>query len=481
MAPPPRLFTRLAATACAALLVATGAALPTAAAAPHAPDPGELVFSPDDRAPGWASANGGTDGGAGAPAESVYVVDDRAGLLAALDNGGAPDQPKIIYVRGTIHGNRATDGRLLGEQDYAPGYDVDKYLSCFGADGWSDQRHPYCGDQRRLRQSGSNALKRQIEMSVPSNTTLVGLGPDAGFVQTTVMLHLAHDVVIRNLTIEAPLDHFSSWDPWDGEEGSWNARFDAVSSVTSTNVWLDHVTLTDGRFLDRDAPIGPNGKPMNRHDGLFDVKDGSDFITISNSHVLNHDKTMLFGSGDDNADTDAGKLRISVMGNFFEGTQQRSPRVRFGKVHVINNYFLGRVHDPESPLISSALGGPDYFLGLGYQSQVYSERNAFDYTGPGADATIALHLWNATRFHDEGSWFRQRPVDLEAIAAEQYQQRVAELVDAGEPLPDWATQGFTPGVDWEPPYEYRALTSAAAVKSHARRTTGAGELLVPAP
>lgn len=470
-------------SAAAAGLAATGllaaGLAPAALADPAAPlDP---VFSASDQAPGWASQNGGTDGGAGAGAEATSVVSDRQELLAALDNGGDRDGEKIIYVDGTIHGNQLPDGTLLGEQDYAPGYDVDKYLSCFGEQGWSDQTHPYCGEQRRLRTTGSNALKRQIEISIPSNTTIVGLGEDSGFDQTTIMFHLAHDVVVRNLSIEAPVDYFSSWDPWDGEQGAWNARFDAMSSVTSTNIWVDHVTISDGRFLDGDAPIGPNGRPMNRHDGLFDMKDGTDFVTLSDSYLHSHDKAMLLGSGDDNADTDEGRLRISLIGNRFDGTQQRSPRVRFGDVHVVNNFFSGRVHDPDSPMTSAAAGGHDYFIGLGYRSQVLSERNAFEYTGPGADATIAVSLHNAHRFQDDGSWFMSQDVDLEAIAADQYEDRVAEIVASGEELPDWAQSGFEPTVDWEVPYDYTPMTSPSAVKQHALTGTGAGTLTVPAP
>lgn len=462
------------------LALAVSGLAPVASAAP--PDPlSDGTFSTTSTAPGWASQNGGTDGGAGASPESTYVVSSRAELLTAFDNGGERTAPKIIYVDGTIHGNESPDGALLGPQDMAPGYDVQKYLSCFGDEGWSDQTYEYCGDQRRLRQTGSNVLKRQIELSIPSNTTIVGIGEDAGFEQSTLMLHLAHDVVLRNLTVEAPVDDFSSWDPWDGDEGSWNARFDAVSSVTSTNIWLDHVTLTDGAHLDRDAPIGPNGSPMNRHDGLFDIKDGTDFVTMTNSIVTNHDKSMLFGSGDDNADTDEGALRVSLIGNYFDGTQQRAPRVRFGDVHVLNNYFVGTVNDPDSPMTSAAMGGHDYFIGLGYQSQVFSERNAFDYTGPGADATVAVSVWNANRFHDEGSWFMQQPVDLNTIAAEQFAAVVADLDEEGEPLPEWAQEGFTATVDWTPPYEYQPLDSAAAVKHHAKTRTGAGRLDVRAP
>ena len=459
---PARRPARRAATAASALaalsLLLAGLTAPTAQADPPGGPP---AISPDDAATvGWATQGGGTDGGAGAPAGSVSVVTDRAELLAALDNGGRRDEPKVVYVRGTIHGNEAADGRLLGEQDYAPGYDLDKYLSCFGDEGWSDALHDYCGAQRRLRTTGSNNLKRQIEISVPSNTTLLGLGDDAGFDAATLMLHLSHDVVIRNLTLEAPVDHFTSWDPWDGELGAWNARFDAMSSVTSTNVWVDHVTFTDGRFPDSAAPTGPNGRPVNFHDGLFDVKDGSDLITVSNSRFTDHDKTLLIGSGDDNADTDAGRLRMTFVGNAFEGICQRAPRVRYGQVHVLNNWYRGSSRDPVSPVT----GDHCYGIGLGIESSVVSEGNAFDYTGPGTGPGMAVSNWNATRFSDSGSWFRGSAVDLDDVVTD-------------------GTAGPVGPAGWDPAdvYPYAPLDGYAAVKHHGKHGTGAGVLEVARP
>ena len=211
-------------------------------------------------------------------------------------------------------------------------------------------------------------MKRQIEVSLPSNTTLVGLGADAGFVGTNIVILSATNVVVRNLSVEAPVDFFTTWSPDDGD-GAWNARFDAVSSVTSNHLWIDHVRLTDGRYPDSEAPVGFRGKPANRHDGLLDLKDGTDYVTISNSRLHNHDKTMLLGSGDEHVDKDGGKLRVSYIGNLMENIQQRGPRVRFGQVHVVNNYFVGSTDDPQYPMVSGAQGGSSYFLGAGYESQ----------------------------------------------------------------------------------------------------------------
>jgi pectate lyase len=44
-------------------------------------------------------------------------------------------------------------------------------------------------------------------------------------------------------------------------------------------------------------------------------------------------------SSDGSSNTDTDKLRTTFNHNFFDGTYQRNPRVRFGIVHVYNNYF----------------------------------------------------------------------------------------------------------------------------------------------
>ncbi|MDG9715112.1 pectate lyase [Streptomyces sp. DH24] len=389
---------------------------------------------------GWASTGGGTTGGAGG---TTWTVDTRAELKAALANHGDPAAPKVIRVVGDIDGHEADDGTLLGEQDYAPGYDLTKYMSCFGPDGttWSDTRHEYCGQQRRLRQTGSNREKAQIQLTVPSNTTLVGAGDDARLLGVFLTVNTGSNIIVRNLHLEAPVDHFTSWSPDDGARGNWNARFDAMTVITGRNIWIDHCTFTDGRYPDREAPAGFHGEPVQRHDGLLDIEDGSDLVTVSDSRFTDHDKALLIGSGDGRGDRDRGRLRVTFVGNLFTGIAQRAPRVRFGQVHVLNNVYRG------------SADGTLYALGVGVESAVFSERNVFGY--PGGTPSLVIGAYGGEHFRDTGSWFNGRPARLDEVAG---------------------GLGLTGDVGWHPAdvYDYRPFTSAAAVEHHVLRHAGTG-------
>jgi pectate lyase len=62
---------------------------------------------------------------------------------------------------------------------------------------------------------------------------------------------------------------------------------------------------------------------------------------VSWNRFFNQDKNMLLGHSDDNGAQDRGHLRVTYHHNWFDGTNQRNPRTRFGNpVHVYNNYYL---------------------------------------------------------------------------------------------------------------------------------------------
>jgi pectate lyase len=53
-------------------------------------------------------------------------------------------------------------------------------------------------------------------------------------------------------------------------------------------------------------------------------------------HFSQHDKTMLIGADPSHIGDKC--IRVTIHHCFFDGTRQRHPRVRFGKVHLYNNY-----------------------------------------------------------------------------------------------------------------------------------------------
>lgn len=145
-----------------------------------------------------------------------------------------------------------------------------------------------------------------------SNKTLIGLGNDARIINGGLELYKRNNIIIRNITfVNAPDDLLKV-------------------NQNTTHLWVDHCTFTDGDIPD---PEGEN------HDGLFDITRQSNYITISYCLFLNHSKSILIGHSDGYQD-DAGYLKTTLHHNWFNGTRQRHPRVRFGEVHCYNNYYL---------------------------------------------------------------------------------------------------------------------------------------------
>ncbi|RQX05348.1 pectate lyase family protein, partial [Micromonospora arida] len=140
-------------------------------------------------------------------------------------------------------------------------------------------------------------------LRVRSNKTILG-NYGATIVGCGFNVSGDRNVIIRNLTFR-----------------NWND--DAINvQESATNIWIDHNSFSNG------------------YDGAVDIKRGSDFVTVSWNRVFSHDKTMLLGHSDDNASQDVGHLRVSYHHNWFDGSNQRNPRVRFGNpVHVYNNYY----------------------------------------------------------------------------------------------------------------------------------------------
>lgn len=160
-----------------------------------------------------------------------------------------------------------------------------------------------------LKASGSRVIRVSgtINVSgmqkVTANKTIIGVGGGATITGGGLNVSKVSNVIIRNI-------NFRNWSD------------DAIQVETSTRVWIDHNTLSNGK------------------DGAIDIKRGSDCVTVSWNRLFSHDKAMLLGHSDGNASQDRGKLRVTYAYNYLDGTTQRHPRVRFGNpVHVVNNYY----------------------------------------------------------------------------------------------------------------------------------------------
>ncbi|MET8048112.1 pectate lyase [Streptosporangium sp. NPDC005286] len=406
---------------------------PTASPAGRKADLGRQTLPAND---GWAAEGTGTTGGAAAPASNTHTVSTRAQLAAAL----AAPSPKIIYVKGTIDTDRTC-------ADYATGgYTLEAYLAAYDPAVWGRDTEP-SGPLEDARAASAARQTTDIKLKVGSNTTIVGLGKDARIRGVNLHIDKADNVIVRNIDFEDTADCFPQWDPTDGDEGNWNSLYDNISVTGSTHVWVDHNTFTDGDNPDSSQPLY-FGRPYQVHDGQLDITNGSNYVTASWNRFADHDKTMLIGSTNNPA-TDAGKLKVTVHHNHFDNTLQRLPRVRFGQVHVYNNYY-------EIPDASTFV----YALGVGVQSQIFAENNFFRLSRAVAPANL-LYNWGGTSLTARGNVLRVggpvTPLDL-----------VAAYNAAHDP--DFGTDaGWTPTL-------HTAIEPAPAVHKSVSRHAGSGKI-----
>ena len=196
--------------------------------------------------------------------------------------------------------------------------------------------------------------KSDGQYHVASDKTIIGIGINAGIRGGEFRLAGVTNVIIRNLTFrDAP---------------------DTALAIThgSSHVWIDHNDFAEAR------------------DGLVDITRASDYITISWNRFSNQTKVSLVGAGDAHVN-DRGRNRVTFHHNWFEGTHERHPRVRFGRVHLFNNFY-DRVN----------VG-----IGIGVEAEIVSESNVFSQS-----RVPYFHQDNEEQpgfIHDSGSLFDRAP------------------------------------------------------------------------
>lgn len=379
-------------------------------------------------------------GGSSATPDRIYTVFNKEQLLAALRE--AKNQPKIIRIVGHID-FRWRDNNTVFEE----------YT------GYLDQKN-----------GGS--------FSIPSNTTLVGIndsnGRPARITGTQILIGIeaattaagaesdfkkwvaegkdpelfptwTRNIILRNLAIDTP---------WDvNPEDSDNAYMDGIAITRGQQIWVDHVTISDG-----DTPESLASD--TRHDGSLDIIRGSDYVTVSNSIFTKHHKTTLVGNGDSGrAWSDAGRLHVTMTGNWWDHPYSRLPLVRFGQLHMYNNLVTG----------STSTSDPNRKFGSGldvrYQSDVIAENNFYEFTGlkPKEVCGKLAGGKQAISFRSSGHRF------------------ITDKGDDGKPMPGvidielQGCDGLPVAQNWVPPYAY-TLRSADVVRGSVQASAGAGRI-----
>ena len=140
---------------------------------------------------------------------------------------------------------------------------------------------------------------------------------------------------------------------------------DNIQLVESKNIWIDHCDIQDGV------------------DGNLDAKTKSDNLTISwckFSYLIapwpkadesdDHRCSSMWGSSDNRGD-DEGYLNATFTNCWwYHGCGQRCPRIRFGKVHIVNCLWENGTEDDQA----------QYCIGVGHSSKMYIENGDFSKT-----------------------------------------------------------------------------------------------------
>jgi pectate lyase len=221
---------------------------------------------------GYATQNGGTTGGAGG--QTVRATTGTA-IHAALCGRASSSTPIIIQVEGTInHGNTT---KVSG-------------ASC-------------------------NTAAGVIELKQISNVTIVGVGNGAVFDQLGIHIREASNIIIQNVTVQNVK-----------KSGSPTSNGgDAIGMESGVrNVWVDHANL-----------LASGGEDAG-FDGLFDMKDNTQYVTLSYSTLRNSGRGGLIGS----SESDRTNGFVTFHHNLYENIDSRTPLLRGGIAHIYNNYYV---------------------------------------------------------------------------------------------------------------------------------------------
>ena len=167
-----------------------------------------------------------------------------------------------------------------------------------------------------------------------SNVTFEGIGDDATLYEAGVAVFQSTGIEVRNLGL-------MNWG--GGGDG------DGISLKQSVGVWVHNNDVYYGN-------AGSDGDQA-KGDGSMDLKDNSQYVTVSYNHFWDSGKMSLCGMK-----SESGENWITYHHNWFDHSDSRHPRIRTMSVHVYNNYYDGNAK---------------YGVGAAKDSEAFVEANYF--------------------------------------------------------------------------------------------------------
>lgn len=178
-----------------------------------------------------------------------------------------------------------------------------------------------------------------------SNKTLIGVDDKAFLNRIGINAQCQSNIIIRNIKFtlqDVPIDKSgenkivgirNGVEILLGDPDCLSFQADSESlpkdQRISRHIWVDHCEFYN---------YPKSSEHKDRYDGLLDIKNDVQYVTISWCHFHDHSKACLFGKGD----TDSFDRTTTLHHNYFENIKgSRLPLVRHGHHHYFNNYQYG--------------------------------------------------------------------------------------------------------------------------------------------
>lgn len=347
------------------------------------------------RVTGGSTAAGGTGASTGGASRSGGATSQSG----AGTGGGATAVPKscVGWASVNAEGQNGTTGGANGPVvEITSGEQLATYYKSSGVINHNPMVFRIMNDISGEIQLGSNKTIEGAKKGITLNGGLVFSGKGGVF----------SNLIIRNLRING-----------------LKSSEDGVDIRMAHHVCIEHCEIFDGP------------------DGNLDIVNQANYITVaytkfyytsaykplpSETEATNHRFSNLIGNSD-GATTDIGKLKVTFHHNWWgDLVIERMPRIRFGEVHLFNNYFSSK--------------GNKYCIGAGEQAKVVVENNYFEDV-------------NSPHIFHEGSKTAQ------IVATGNEYVRVTGLKDVGQ------------GEAFKPPYPYTP-EPASSVKATVMASAG---------